>query len=139
MGRPSDFTQEAATVICDALMEGRSLRTICLADDDLPSERTVYRWLEVNDAFRQQYAHAREVQADTKFDQVWDIADKATAENVQVARLQIDAIKWQAGKLAPKKYGEKVELEHSGSMAILTPEQRQAEIDRLVAKRNAAE
>ena len=66
------------------------------------------------------YAHARDVQADTKFDQAWDIADKATPENVAVARLQIDTIKWQAGKLAPKKYGEKLALGQAEDLGPLT-------------------
>lgn len=120
MGRPSDFTPEVAAEICDRLAKGESLRSIC-ADQEagwLPSETTVRRWLATGDAeeagqfadFRRQYAHAREAQADTKFEQAWDIAEAATAETVQVARLKIDTIKWQTSKLAPKKYGEKLAL-----------------------------
>lgn len=119
-GRPSDFTPEIANEICERLSRGESLRSICADEESgwLPSDTTVRRWLAKGDAepeseygeFRRQYAHAREVQADTKFDQAWEIAQAATSENVQVARLQIDTIKWQASKLAPKKYGEKVAL-----------------------------
>lgn len=120
IGRPSEFNQEAADLICDEIAKGNSLRAICSSKDaefdKLPSERTVYRWLEdpENDAFRQQYARAREAQADGKFEQAWEIAQTATAENVQVARLQIDTIKWQTGKLAPKKYGDKLTLNGEG-------------------------
>jgi hypothetical protein len=119
VGRPSEFTQEAADLICEEIAKGRSLRVICADDgaefDRLPHERTVYRWLEAeeNDAFRQQYARAREAQADGKFEQTWDIAQTATTESVQVARLQIDVLKWQSGKLAPKKYGEAVQMKHT--------------------------
>lgn len=115
-GRPSEFTQEAADLICEEIAKGRSLRSICADDsaefDKLPHERTVYRWLEdpEREAFRQQYARAREAQADGKFEQTWEIAQSATVESVQVARLQIDTLKWQAGKMAPKKYGDKVAL-----------------------------
>lgn len=125
-GRPSEFTQEAADLICEEIAKGRSLRAIC-ADKDaefdrLPHERTVYRWLEdeENVAFRQQYARAREAQADGKFEDAWDIASAATVENVQVARLQIDTIKWQTSKLAPKKYGEKLALGQADDLAPLT-------------------
>jgi len=126
IGRPSEFTPEIANEICERLSKGESLRSIC-ADQDggwMPSDTTVHRWLAGSEdwqqAFREQYAHARDVQADTKFDQAWDIADKATPENVAVARLQIDTIKWQAGKLAPKKYGEKLALGQAEDLGPLT-------------------
>lgn len=125
MGRPSEFTPEIATEICDRLAKGESLRSIC-ADEEggwIPGETTIRRWLAEGEAnaegpfgeFRRQYALARDAQADTKFDQAWQIAKDATAENVQVARLQIDTIRWQTGKLAPKKYGDKVHNEHTGA------------------------
>lgn len=125
-GRPSSFTPKAANEICDRLIKGESLRSIC-ADQEggwLPSETTVMRWLASEEewaaAFRQQYAHAREMQADTKFEQAWDIAEKATAETVQVARLQIDTIKWQTSKMAPKKYGEKLAIGGDDALGPLT-------------------
>lgn len=125
-GRPSDFSPEIANEICERLIGGESLRGICL-DDHLPDARTVHRWLVVNDEFRQQYAHAREVQAETLFDDILEIADDArndwmerrgeddagwvaNGENLQRSRLRVDARKWMASKLAPKKYGDKVAL-----------------------------
>jgi len=137
-GRPSSFTQEIADNICARLIAGESLRTIC-GDDGYPDARTVHRWLaskdERYDAFRQQYAHAREAQAETIFDEILEIADDArndwmerrgeedagwvaNGEHIQRSRLRIDARKWMAAKLAPKKYGDKVELEHSGQVGI---------------------
>lgn len=130
MGRPSEFTQETADAICEALIEGRSLRSIC-TDDGMPAASTVCRWLSANDEFRKQYAHAREAQADTLADETIDIADDGTndwmerknaegaggveynGDHVQRSRLRIDTRKWFASKLAPKKYGEKLGVEHS--------------------------
>ena len=129
-GRPSSFTQQTADVICDGLIEGRSLRSIC-ADENMPNAATVCRWLAVNEGFREQYARAREVQADTLFDEILDIADDSSGDRkivgrdgeerevcdtefVQRARLRVDARKWMAGKLQPKKYGDKVTQEHVG-------------------------
>lgn len=119
MGRPSDFTPEIANEICERLAKGESLRKITddERDDFMPCASTVRNWLargeageEPYDAFLRQYARAREGQADFKFEEAWEIASKATPENVAVARLQIDTVKWQAAKLAPKKYGDKVAL-----------------------------
>lgn len=124
-GRPSEFSDEVADRICDALADGRSLRSIC-CDADMPSQATVFRWLgdERYHSFREQYARAREAQADALFDETLDIADDSAndwmerrrqdgsveevfnSENVQRARLRIDTRKWLAGKLAPKKYGD---------------------------------
>lgn len=127
MPRPSDFTQEIADLICDKLAEGKSLRSICLAED-MPSKSAVFRWLAANEAFRDQYARAREAQADALFDDILDIADDGSndfitkenadgseyeavnAEHIQRSRLRVDARKWMAGKLQPKKYGEKLAL-----------------------------
>lgn len=131
MARPSEFTQETADRICEGLVEGQSLRSICLADD-MPSASTVCRWLAANAVFREQYAHARDAQADTLTDEMLDIADdgsndwmeKKNAEGavvgveyngdaVQRSKLRIDTRKWYASKLAPKKYGDRQVLEHT--------------------------
>jgi hypothetical protein len=37
------------------------------------------------------------------------------ANDAQIGRLRIDALKWTASKLAPKKYGDKVEIEQTGN------------------------
>jgi hypothetical protein len=104
MARPSDFTQELADAICEKLIDGESLRAICRADE-FPSTSTVCRWLITNDAFREQYAGARELQADALFDDCLALADKEhlkAAADPQERRLQIETRKWMAGKLKGK-------------------------------------
>lgn len=93
-----------AEEICERISNGESLRSIC-QEDYMPTTTTVYRWLETYPDFRDQYAHARAKQADTYADQIVTIAD--TADDPNKARLQIDARKWVAAKLLPKKYGER--------------------------------
>lgn len=129
MSRPSSFTQEQADAICVKLASGQSLRSIC-AEDDQPDQTTVYRWLRDNEAFRQQYARAREDQAETLFDQMVTIADtplmglktvtKVTGvemtegDMIEHRRLQVETRKWVLGKMAPKKYGDRIDLNHGG-------------------------
>ena len=133
MARPSSFTQAKADVICLRLAEGASLRSIC-AEEGQPDQTTVYRWLRDNEEFRQQYARAREDQAETLFDQMVTIADtpligtktvtKATGvemtegDMIEHRRLQVETRKWVLGKMAPKKYGERQQIEHSGSLSL---------------------
>jgi len=107
-GRPSDYTQAIADHICEQLAEGISLRKICLAED-MPGKSTVFRWLWANIEFRDQYERAREAQADTLADEITDIADDAEGDP-QRDKLRVDARKWVASKLKPKKYGDKTLL-----------------------------
>lgn len=107
MGRPSDFTPEIANAICERLADGESLRQIC-RDDDMPDRSTVRRWLSANEAFRAQYAHAREEQGDAYAEKA--VEEAMTAEDAAKGRLRMDALKWAASKLAPKRYGDKLAL-----------------------------
>lgn len=128
VGRPSDYSQEIADAICDRIADGFSLRTICEAED-MPGKATVFRWLAARKEFQDQYAHAREAQADTLADELTDIADdgsndwmerkgeegqslgwKENGEAIQRSRLRVDTRKWIASKLKPKKYGDKLAL-----------------------------
>jgi hypothetical protein len=130
-GRPTGFSQEIADRICERIADGESLRAICL-DDDMPAKSSVFKWLGEHAAFSDQYARARETQADAIFDEILDIADDGTndwmvkntadgdaigwRENGEALRrsaLRVDARKWMAGKLRPKKYGEK--MQHTGA------------------------
>lgn len=113
LGRPSMFSEEIADIICQGIMEGKGLRAIC-AVDGMPAPSTVYTWLTQYPAFQEQYSRAREVQADGFADEIIHIAD--TEPDPQVARNRIDARKWLAGKLRPRRYGDRVEVEHSGQV-----------------------
>lgn len=112
-GRPSDYNDEAALQICERIADGESLKKIC-ERDDMPARRTVYQWLAARQEFAHMYTRAREEQADTLADQITEIAD--TEPDTNRARVRVDARKWVAAKLKPRKYGERVELEHSGSI-----------------------
>ena len=86
----------------------------------MPTKATVCKWLIENKEFSDQYARARDKQADYFAEEIIEIADSAEAESAAVskAKLQIDARKWAASKIAPKKYGDKVEQQITGSLAI---------------------
>ncbi len=82
----------------------------------MPTATTVFRWLASDADFREQYTRAREDQADTFVDEIIHIAD--TVEDAQAARVRIDARKWVAGKQRPKKYGDKLDVEHGGTVTV---------------------
>lgn len=146
-GRPSLYDQEIADTICNLLAEGKSLREICRADDT-PHVATVCRWLNTHEEFSEQYARAREAQAETLFDEIIHIADSesgvtvvdaekdptAVMETVQRARLRIDARKWAASKMNSKRYGDKVTNEMVGKDGGPIKYQSEAELDARIAE-----
>lgn len=103
--------------ICEMLAAGQSMAQICRRKD-MPAESTVYKWLAEGGAFSERYARAREQQADLYADEIIEIADACEPEAAAVAKAKarIDARKWLAARLAPKKYGDRVGL--SANMAV---------------------
>lgn len=107
-GRPSVYSAEIAETICTRIADGEGLRAIC-RDEAMPGRQTVLDWLNDDGKadFRAKYARARENQGDYLDEEMQSVADKATAETVQVAKLRVETMKWRASKLAPKKYGDR--------------------------------
>lgn len=119
MARPSKYSEELVNKICERIADGESLRAIC-REDGMPDHNTVIRWRNEKPEFCSQYARAREDQADGLFDQAIDMLKEQHVDNVKVqsAKLNFDIIKWTAGKLAPKKYGDKIDMTSSdGTMS----------------------
>ena len=75
---------------------------------------------------------AREEQADFHADEIIEIAD--TEPDPNKARVRIDARKWKAAKMQPKKYGDKIDLNHSGAVEMLTDEQLNGKLALLLGK-----
>lgn len=126
-GRPSIYSDDIVREICERIARGESLVSIC-KDERMPSRFTVLSWLGdgKHDEFVYKYAQARDAQADFYFDEIVNISDeqnivvethegtkniKYDLTAVQAQKLRIDARKWVASKLSPRKYGNKVEVE----------------------------
>lgn len=113
MKRPVEFSQDVADRICDAVANGKSLVQVC-AEDWAPHRRTVFRWKAANEEFSKQLELATAERADFYFDEIHNIADWCVedSEAIAKARLRIEARKWTLARMAPKKYGDK--LQHTG-------------------------
>jgi len=107
------------------LADGESMRSIC-EDDHMPTTTTMYRWLaKASDDVRDQYAHAMELRGQNFGEKVSDIA-KMVMESPDLdpnrARVAGDLLKWSAARLAPKRYGDRIEAHISGELtATLVP------------------
>lgn len=139
LGRPSAYSDEIALEICQRVADGESIRHISLLEH-MPSTSMIFRWLDQPEhhLFREHYARARVKQADALLEQIKDIAHDGrndweileaerngqdrivlNAEHVQRSRLRVDTLKWVMGKLAPKKYGDKIEIEQVGTTKVV--------------------
>jgi hypothetical protein len=112
MGRHSLYSDELAERILDRISNGESLARIC-SDEDMPSIRTVIRWAVDNQDFGTKHAQAREAQAEVMDDLILQAA-AAAGDDAQASRVQIDAYKWRAAKLAPKRYSDRLDLTNAG-------------------------
>jgi hypothetical protein len=70
--------------------------------------------------FCEQYAHAMELRADWHAAKIEDLADKVEQGLIppDAGRVAIDARKWTAAKLRPKRYGDKVMSEVDMTLRI---------------------
>lgn len=116
MARPTDYSSEIASLICERLADGESLRAIC-RDEAMPGRTTVWQWMDRFPEFANQYARAREAQADAMADDIVAIADNAE-EDANSRRVRVDARKWVAAKLRPGTYGDKIEATHKGAITV---------------------
>jgi hypothetical protein len=132
-GRPSEYTQELADLMCALLADGQSLRKVC-ENDWAPDKASVFRWLRTIPEFCDQYTRAKAEAAESMADDMIDIADDASndwmakhdpnnpgymlnGEHINRSRLRVDTRKWIAAKLKPKVYGDKIEHEHTVSLS----------------------
>ena len=129
------FDQSVADNVLRLLVESDdSLRTIC--KNVGLRMGSFLEWANESPAFAEQYARARAIKLDLMAEEVPEIADTpqlgiktkinergevetTEGDMIEHRRLRIDARKWYLGKLAPKKYGDKLDLNHSGEIRVV--------------------
>jgi hypothetical protein len=119
-GRPTKYSDKIAKRICDQLAEGKPLVVIC-ADPSMPCTSTVRLWQQQRPEFSAVILDARDAGADALAGQVLVIAENRNGD-VGRDRLRIAARMWLASKLAPKRWGDKVEVTHHVTPLFSTAE-----------------
>lgn len=114
-------SEELLEQIFERVAKGESLNRIC-SEPGMPARKTFYEWVAEDETVLRRYEFAMIMRADTYAEETIEIADDnrfdtriddngrevTDHEAINRARLRVDARKWYAGKLAPKKYGDKV-------------------------------
>lgn len=135
-GRPSKYSEElAAQILSQIATRNCGLQHICEENQGFPVPSTVYLWLLQHPAFSEKYARAKEDQMQVLEDEILQIADntqlgsivtlkadgseeRKMADMIEHRKLRIESRKWLMGKLKPKKYGDKLDLEHTGQVVV---------------------
>lgn len=132
-----EYRQNIVDMVCDVVAScDKGLGRICDAfkkdNPDFPDESTVRSWLRTDDELATQYARAKEEQVEKLVEQIIDISDDDSLDvafkedgtpfvdqqHIQRSKLRVDSRKWIASKLKPKKYGDKVEQQITGSLTV---------------------
>ena len=93
---------------------------------------TFYRALDADRALCDRYTRAKDASLEAMADETLEIADTVAGDTfegddgivriapdvVARARLRVDTRKWLLSKLAPKKYGDKVDVQHAGTVDL---------------------
>ena len=110
---------EVMDEIVHRISEGESLRSVC-RDKRMPSIWTVMDWQRDDADFANRCARARELQAEVMDEKILSVADRVETGEMDPnsARVVLSAYQWRAAKLAPKKYGEKIETTHQVGESI---------------------
>lgn len=132
IGRPSIYTQDIADYICERIAtSSSSMNTICKEIDI--SVYSVINWLSESHVayrvnFSKDYALAKQLQGDYLAEELLDIADESDHDTevgldgkkvinhdaINRSRLRVDARKWAAAHLRPKKWGDKIDVTSDG-------------------------
>jgi len=113
----SEDRAKISALVLAGMRSGLSALKSCEAAGVIQS--TFCRWCDADAELAQEYVRAREHLIEKMANELLEIADAPVGSTesgatdsgaVQKQRLQVDTRKWLLSKLAPKKYGEKLEL-----------------------------
>lgn len=157
---PKNLATDIQEHICRELSEGRSLRAICREDEAVTYSEGSVRYYLIKDAsFFALYARARDIGLDVMMGEILDICDDGSNdfyekerkdgskyeapdhENINRSRLRVDTRKWTLSKLAPKRYGDKIQTEITnpdGSLQPLTTTDAVAKLNSILASARIA-
>lgn len=116
--------EQAIEALLDAMAGGQSLAKACEMDG-MPSRATFLRRVAADKELQARYAAAMQARADVLAEETLEIADdasqdtlygengpRANAEWIARSKLRVAARQWFIAKVAPKKYGDKLDVDH---------------------------
>ena len=104
------LSNEQYTLIFDEISEGKSLRSALKKAKTGFSQ--FYQGLKDSKEYADQYAHARNCQAESSFEAILSAVNRVESGQLEpnAGRVVIDTYKWIAARLKPTVYAEKTSL-----------------------------
>lgn len=112
-------TEQKHAVICEMVAEGHTIRQIAAHFKTSPGR--IIAWATLTPELTEQYARARESAADMFETEIIEAALSVSPETAAADRVKIDAMKWVAARRAPKKYGDRIQQDHTSSDGSMSP------------------
>jgi hypothetical protein len=112
----ADRAEQVRKVI-ELVEDGMSERAACA---QVGISRATFRTTALKVASGDQYARALEALAADQVEKAEQVIEDMRAGTIdaQQARVELDIRKWFASKFLPKRYGDKIDLEHSGNVGL---------------------
>lgn len=108
-----DQAPEKIDELLTLLASGESVKFSCGVSG---VEKTwFYRRCASDKEFEKRVDAARKIGVQSRIDEIVAIVDEAEEDNHNVTKLKVWARMWEAAKLNPKKYGDKIQAEIGGS------------------------
>jgi hypothetical protein len=111
-GRPTLFSPTLAKAVCEKIAGGWTLTAIA-RDPNMPSRDDFFRWLREHAEFHDMYFEARRARADARSDAMDGIVERVLKGELdpRAAQVALTHERWAAGREAPKRYGERLEID----------------------------
>ena len=127
------LSQETIDAVIDAIAtSGNTSRALRETGTD---RKEFYALLNADETVRNRYARAKELGLDAFADEMLEIAaeprrgvkvttkadgttETVEGDTVDRSRLDVDTRKWWLARMAPKKYGDKLDVNATGSMNV---------------------
>lgn len=118
-GPARKVTPEVMREICARIASGRTISSVC-RDADMPTRMTVYNACMDDDKYYTAIVKAREWQAEAEFDEHRELIDSLGKGEMpaDVGRVMIQGLQWRIARMHPRVFGDKVDVEHGGSVTI---------------------
>jgi len=141
VGRPTKYTPELGEEICAAIACSElGLIHLVNANPHWPARSTIFMWIRIYPEFKDKYTRAKEDQVEVSVEYMQELMnephkwyDEETGLQKldhNMMRMKMDAIKWQAAKLKPKKFGDAKDQELPNTELDEDCKKRYAEMDK---------
>ena len=149
MARPhktnSKKTPETVEQFLDYIRNGRSCAQAC-RQPGMPSSKTIESWVKADSAFAAAYEQAKEDRGTYYGELVAEVALaglQGKYKDSAMLRAAIDGLKWSAARMAPKAFGDRINVEHGAQTsyveALRGVQQRVEDGDKLPTELRARE